>query len=75
MLRGGGMADLITPLSNKFKVNVIYGVKCFVDFAEALVATGIKTLKTITYVFKTRNYTGLTQPQTHYCLKNAQISN
>ena len=55
-----GMADLMTLLSNEFKVPVIDGVACAVGFVEALVAAGIKTSKINTYVSNACKYTGLT---------------
>ena len=55
-----GMADLMTLLSNEFKVPVIDGVACAVGFVEALVAAGMKTSKTGTYVPNSGKYTGIT---------------
>jgi allantoin racemase len=40
-----GMADLMSRLSDEFKVPVIDGVACATTFAEALAATGLKTSK------------------------------
>lgn len=40
-----GMADLMSRLSDEFKVPVIDGVACATTFAEALIATGLKTSK------------------------------
>jgi allantoin racemase len=40
-----GMADLMSLLSDEFKVPVIDGVACATTFAEALIATGLKTSK------------------------------
>ena len=54
-----GMANLLSQLSNEFKVPVIDGVACAVGFAETLVAAGIKTSKISTYVSNTDKYTGL----------------
>ena len=54
-----GMADLMTQLSNEFKVPVIDGVACAVGFVEALVAAGIKTSKVSAYVSNSGKYTGL----------------
>ena len=55
-----GMADLMTQLSNEFKVPVIDGVACAVGFVEALVAAGIKTSKIGTYASNPGKYTGIT---------------
>jgi allantoin racemase len=49
-----GMADLMSRLSNEFKVPVIDGVACATTFAEALIATGLKTSKIGGYISPTR---------------------
>jgi allantoin racemase len=49
-----GMADLMSRLSDEFKVPVIDGVACATTFAEALAATGLKTSKIGGYAPPTR---------------------
>lgn len=49
-----GMADLMSRLSEEFKVPVIDGVACATTFAEALAATGLKTSKIGGYAQPTR---------------------
>jgi allantoin racemase len=49
-----GMADLMSRLSDEFKVPVIDGVACATTFAEALAATGLKTSKIGGYASPTR---------------------
>jgi allantoin racemase len=49
-----GMADLMSRLSDEFKVPVIDGVACATTFAEAIAATGLKTSKIGGYAPPTR---------------------
>jgi allantoin racemase len=49
-----GMADLMSRLSDEFKVPVIDGVACATTFAEALAATELKTSKIGGYAPPTR---------------------
>ena len=54
-----GMADLMTQLSNEFKVPIIDGVACAVGFVEALATAGIKRSKINTYASYAGKHTGL----------------
>jgi allantoin racemase len=49
-----GMADLMSRLSDEFKVPVIDGVACATTFAEALATIGLKTSKIGGYASPTR---------------------
>ena len=44
-----GMTDLMDQLTEKFKIPIIDGVSCATNFAEALVKSGLKTSKILTY--------------------------
>ena len=44
-----GMTDLMRHLTDKFKIPIIDGVSCATNFAEALVKSGLKTSKILTY--------------------------
>ena len=44
-----GMTDLMDQLTEKFKIPIIDGVSCAINFAEALVKSGLKTSKILTY--------------------------